>query len=42
MKTIEAHDLASNAEYEVDYFGIAVPHLDAAARFYRDALGCPF
>jgi methylmalonyl-CoA/ethylmalonyl-CoA epimerase len=26
--------------YEVDHLGIVVPDLDAAARFYRDVLGC--
>jgi methylmalonyl-CoA/ethylmalonyl-CoA epimerase len=26
--------------YEVDHIGIVVPDLEAAARFYRDVLGC--
>lgn len=41
MDAIDAHNLIGNAEYEVDHLGIAVPDLNAAARFYRDVLGCP-
>jgi methylmalonyl-CoA/ethylmalonyl-CoA epimerase len=41
MDTIEVTDHGTNAAYEVDHLGIAVPDLVAATRFYCDVLGCP-